>query len=336
MASYLRMGAFLFAAILSIASISVPVRAENPTAALTEASKMMDKGLPVKAIELIDAALASGKLPAESSAKALLMRAQAQEKLGKLAFALADYNSALWMEGLSAADKAQAEKGRDRISGKLGVSDGSKPAQASVATENIGARTPTSAPLDAKIQTTPSEERTGGIGSIFSGIFGSSKAAAETKQEDPAPPVAPPAKTPALAKPAVSTPAKPVSTSAKQAWAPKQQTAQLKAEKSARVAATERSQPAAPPPAGDASGKFGIQFAALHSEDSAISEVQRIAKKFGSELGGRSPAVKIIATSDGGTLYKIVAEGYERGEATAICELLKAKNLSCMVVSASR
>jgi hypothetical protein len=83
----------------------------------------------------------------------------------------------------------------------------------------------------------------------------------------------------------------------------------------------------------DAAGNFAIQFAALRSEDGAIYEVERIAKRYGSELGGRSPSVKILATSDGGTLYKIVAEPYQRGEATAICELLKTKGLDCMLIS---
>lgn len=337
MASYLRIRTVVFAAMLGIAPFSVPAQADNPTAALTEASKMMEKGLPVKAIELIDAAMASGKLPADSSAKALLMRGQAQEKLNKLAFALADYNSSLWMDGLSASDKVQAEKGRDRISAKLGVPDASKQAQAAVVTENSGGG-------GAKVQSTPSEERTGGIGSIFNGIFGSSKASAETQPAQPAQEAPAQAVVAAPAKPAgkaapkaqvVSAQAKPAP-AAKPAAAAKQQTAQIQAEKPARVAVAERTQPTAAAGQPDATGKFGIQFAALHSEDGAIAEVQRIAKKFGSDLGGRSPAVKIIATSDGGTLYKIVAEGYERGEATAICELLKAKNLSCMVVSASR
>jgi hypothetical protein len=333
MASHLRICTAFFGAILSIALFTMPARADNPTAALTEASKMMDKGLPVKAIELIDAAMASGKLPAEASAKALLMRAQAQEKLSKLAFALADYNSALWMDGLSAADKAQAEKGRDRISAKLGVPDASKQAQASVATENAGTRP------DAQVQTTPSEERTGGIGSIFSGIFGSSKAKAETQpeqpvQQEPAPAAVPAPTSTAKARAKPTAKAQTVTVSAKPAAAAKVQTAQLKAEKPARAVVAERKQPTGAAPQADASGKFGIQFAAIHSEDSAIAEVQRIAKKYGADLAGRSPAVKILATSDGGTLYKIIAEGYERGEATAICELLKGKNLNCMVVSA--
>lgn len=333
MASHLRICTAFFGAILSVASLTLPARAENATAALTEASKMMDEGLPVKAIELIDAAMASGTLPAESSAKALLMRAQAQEKLNKLAFALADYNSALWMDGLSAADKAQAEKGRDRISAKLGVPDASKQAQASVATEKAGTRSGTTS-SDARVQTTPSEERTGGIGSIFSGIFGSSKAKAEAQEEPPVhqePAPAAPAPSKARAKPIAK--AQTVTVSAKPVAAAKIQTAQLKAEKPARAVVAQR-KPTGAAPQADASGKFGIQFAALHSEDGAIAEVERIAKKFGPDLAGRSPAVKILATNDGGTLYKIVAEGYERGEATAICELLKGKNLSCMVVSA--
>ena len=159
------------------------------------------------------------------------------------------------------------------------------------------------------MKSSPSEERTGGIGSVFNGIFGSSEAAPAPQRAKPATEVKPVAA--ATPEPAKST--------------------QARAEKPVQVAVAQRGSPAAP--AGDGSGKFGIQFAALHSEDGAIAEVERIAKKFGSELGGRSPSVKILATNDGGTLYKIVAEPYERGEATAICELLKTKNLSCMIVS---
>ena len=322
MASYLRTSTVFFAAALSISLLAVPARAQSAAATLTEASKMLEKGIPVKAIELIDAAMRSGELPAELSAKALLMRAQAQEKLGKQAFALADYNSALWMEGLAAGDKAQAEQGRDRISGKLGVSEPTNKPAASGARANSGEDTAVRTPTSANVKTTPSEQRTGGIGSVFSGIFGSSETAKEPQQAQPA----------ASPKPAVAAkPAAPV----KPAAAAKPERAQptkVRAEKPTQIAVAERTLPTAAP-SGDGSGKFGIQFAALHSEDKAISEVERIAKKYGSELGGRSPSVKILGTNDGGTLYKIVAEPYERGEATAICELLKTKNLNCMIVS---
>jgi hypothetical protein len=288
----------------------VPACAQAAPATLTEASKLLEKGNPAKAIELIDAALKSGKLPPETAAKALLMRAQAQEKLGKLAFGLADYNSALWMEGLSPPDKALAEQGRDRISGKLGLAEPAKKAAAPVARANPAEDTAARTPTSANVKSTPSEQRTGGIGSVFNGIFGSSEPAKAPQQPRPEPIAEPVA---SVAKPAVAAKPERVKPTA------------AKAEKPARVAAVA--------PAADSAAKFGIQFAALHSEDKAISEVDRIAKKYGSELAGRSPSVKILGTNDGGTLYKIVAEPYERVEATAICERLKAKSLSCMVVS---
>ena len=325
MASYLRIGTVFLAAALSISLLAAPARAQSAAATLTEASKALEKGVPVKAIELIDAAMRSGKLPSDMAAKALLMRAQAQEKLGKQAFALADYNSALWMEGLSAADKAQAEQGRDRISGKLGVAEPAAKPAASGGRANAGEDTAVRTPTSANVKSTPSEQRTGGIGSVFSGIFGSSS---EPAQEERQPTPAPAAQPAAAVKPAAVA-VKPVPAVKPERTQPIKARAEKPAQK---IAVAERTSPTAAP-TGDGSGKFGIQFAALHSEDGAISEVERIARKYGSELAGRSPSVKILGTSDGGTLYKIVAEPYERGEATAICELLKTKNLNCMIVS---
>jgi SPOR domain len=305
MAIYLRISAALFAAALGLSVIAPSARADDATAALTQASKMIEQGIPVKAIELIDAALSSGKLPADASAKALLMRGQAQEKLNKLAFALADYNSALWMGGLSPADKAKAEDGRDRIGSKLGIaSESGKAAPEPAEHPDPGKEKKPRVP-----KASASEQPTGSsLSSVFSSIFGSSETSSQETQRP----------TPVAATVTVA-PERPRVTS-------------VKAEKPARSAAAK---PAASPAASsdEPGGKFGIQFAALRSEDGAISEVDRIAKKFGPELAGRSPAVKILATDDGGTLYKIVAEPYDRGEATAICELLKTKNLSCMIIS---
>ena len=82
MAYDLRIGMAFFTAALSISLLAAPARAQSAAAMLTEASKMLEKGVPVKAIELIDTAMRTEQLPAETAAKALLMRAQAQEKLG--------------------------------------------------------------------------------------------------------------------------------------------------------------------------------------------------------------------------------------------------------------
>ncbi|WP_125461564.1 MULTISPECIES: SPOR domain-containing protein [Rhodomicrobium] len=281
---------------------------------------MIEKGVPVKAIEIINQTLKSGELPPELAAKALLMRAQAQEKVGKQAYALADYNQALWMQGLSANDKALAEKGRDRVLGKLGVNTKTveaAPAPAPAAAEPAGGKPRAAQTWDTDVQTTPSEQRTGGIGSIFSGIFGSSDSkAAEVKPQPEQ----------QRARPAASAPptAAPVQRAARP-QAPANQPPP-------KIIATVDTAGAAPARA-DAGGNFAIQFAALLSEDGAISEVNRIAKRYGGDLGGRSASVKIAETADGGTLYKVIAAPYNRSEGTAICELLKTKGVACMLIT---
>ncbi len=312
MAKCVRIRRFLATFLLGMSALAVAAQAANPTAALTEASKMLEKGIPVKAIEIINQTLTSGQIPAELAAKALMLRAQAQEKLGKSAYALADYNSAIWMQGLSSKDKSDAEKGRDRILGKLGVSTGAeKPATESRIAESGGAAAkPVKQSWNTGVQTTGSEERTGG--STFNSLFGSSDASPKQPEARPqARPKAQPDAAAAKAEPAKA----------------RQETIASPP----RVAAA--AQTARPSVSSEATGKFAIQFAALHSEDSAISEVDRIEKRYGADLAGRTPSVKILETSDGGTLYKVIAAPYERGEGLAICELLKTKGVGCMIIS---
>lgn len=314
----------VFAATLLLsAALAAPAYADKATAGLTEASKLMDQGLPVKAIDVINQTLKSGQVPADLAAKGLLMRAKAQEKLGKYAYALADYNSAIWMQSLSAHDKAEAEQGRQQILGKLGVSGSSEKAASAEPTPPPPAETPKAAPQqaagkpqrpaswDTAVQTSPSEEHTSGIGSIFSGLFGSSKTAQAEAQPQPEGNQSA-AQHVERARPQ---PAK-VET-ASRAKAPQER------EVSANVVQT----------GSEPSGDFAIQMAAIESEDRAIYEVNRVAKRYGDLLGGRTPSIKIKATSDGGTLYKVVAEPYQRGEGIATCELLKTKGVNCMVIS---
>jgi len=301
-----------------------PAYAQSPeiTAALTEASKLLQRGGYVKVIEIIDTTLRSGKIQSDLAAKALLMRAEANEKLGRTAFALADYNSAVWMQGLSATDRKRAEEGYSRVMKGLGVADRpSEPAPASASREAPAqpsapastspgrARAPAS--WNTGVQEEPSEERTGGAGSIFSGLFGSSS---KPKQE-------------------ASSTAAAVATTAP---APEPRPTKVGPPK---VAAKPSPVAASQPPASAAArapeaGSFNIQFAALAEEDKAIGEADRIGKKFAADLNGRTPSLSIVPTSDGGTLYKVVAGPFEtKGEGVAVCELLKTKGLSCMVIS---
>jgi hypothetical protein len=297
---------FVLAAFLAGSSGSVPALAQaEVTAALTEASKLMQKGGHAKAIEVIDNALRSGKVQSDLAAKALLMRAEANEKLGRTAFAYADYNSAVWMEGLSPPDRKKAEEGYARLGKALGV------APAKDAPAQSGGGRPQQQAGNAAVQESPSEERTnstGGIGNFFSNLFTSS----------PQPPQQAPPTAAVVAAPAPEPQGRP---GKQQRPGAAVQVAQAPIVTGSIKPSTEK-------------GNFAVQLAAVAEEDKAIAEADRIAKKFGADLGGRSPQLMIVPTSDGGTLYKIVAAPFEtRNDGIAACEFLKAKGLSCMVIT---
>ncbi len=304
--------AFIVSLALSM-SLVVTANAQNPTASLTQAAKLLEQGEAEQSIGLIDRTLKTGDVPSNLAAKAMLLRAQAQEKLGKHAFALADYNSALWMQDLSDYDRGLAEKGRQRIMTKLGVV--SKPQAAPAKPIAVASSWGT------EVKTTETEKRTGGIGSIFSGVFGSSSDVEEPRAKAQS----------------VSVSANPVTNTASVASVSQSTERQTAPIRTANVLASNDTQAQSIEETvvaqRELSGDFAIQFSAVRSEDTALYEADRIDKRYGEWLGGRTPSIKIRGTQDGGTLYKIIAQPYERGEGVATCELLKTKGVSCMLIS---
>jgi hypothetical protein len=351
----------LFAAALAGAAPNIAsAQSQNVTAALAEANKLMQRGGYSKAIEMIEAALRSGKIPSDLAARALLMRAEANEKLDRTAFALADYNQALWMESLTAADRKKAEDGRARVMKSLGAAsppgaspavpaNAAAPARQAEPPPQVTANAATGRPAEAptQVRETPSEERTGGIGSIFGGLFGSSSTAGPREETAVRPGTAVIAPSPEADGPQpFRTPASPRAAAAPSAERPPAANlARPPAPSAARPPAAAAGRPSSPPaslaqaqvtPAAKPpeKGNFSIQFAALLEEDKAIYEADRIGKRFGADLNGRTPTLMIVPTSDGGTLYKVVAGPYEtKLESQATCELLKAKGVSCMVIT---
>ncbi|MEJ2123687.1 MAG: SPOR domain-containing protein [Alphaproteobacteria bacterium] len=345
--------------------------ADEVTAGLAQAHQMMQKGAYAKAIDIITNVIASGKAQADMAAKALLMRGQAREKLGKKAFALADYNQALWMQGLSEQDKKLAEAGRARIQGGLGVNQSSKTMVSEVSRpQRTSAPAPTpsrsrsfsSAPAPSPSppslasgrsmpmassqmrstslgfdQSPPPQQSSGsssggGIGGFFSSLFGSSESSTPSHQEQttavavvspqvrPAPQQRQRRQTRSQPTRAASNVPTNVSRSnASTSW--DSQTAQ------ATTASTGSS-------IDRMKGHFAIQFAALLSEDKAIYEVNRVTRRYGDSLEGRSPSIRIVGTKEGDTLYKIIAGPYETmAESTAKCNELKTVGVQCMVIT---
>lgn len=295
------------------ASLVVTASAQNPTASLTQAAKLLEQGQAGQSIQLINRTLKAGGVPSKLAAKAILLRAQAQEKLGKHAFALADYNSALWMQDLSDYDRRFAEQGRRRIMTNLGVSRRNE--------QTASAQPVAEAKVwGTEVRTTATEKRTRGIGSIFSNILGLSS---EEKEEPRAPPA--------------SETVYSVGTTETAASISQSSESQVIAGRSSRLVASNDQQGQAIDNTlvaqRELTGDFAIQFAAVRSEDTALYEADRVGKRYGEWLGGRTPSIKIRGTQDGGTLYKIIAQPYERGEGVATCEFLKTKGVQCMLIS---
>lgn len=307
--------------LVSVGPGSAPAQNADITPALTEASKLLQQGGYAKAIETIDAALRSGKVQTELAAKAFLMRGEANEKLGRAAYAMADYNNALFMkDSLSAADRKRAEEAQQRVTSKLGVAE--QTSGGSVATSARAEGAPAGGSQqkswNTAVQESPAEEQStggGGIGGFFNNLFGGSPSSAKE----------PPEATPSAAA-AVVTPIEPEP----QAKARPKKVAARSEPSTARGPVSVDDQVKPPE-----TGNFAIQLAAVpNEEDKAIAEADRIAKKYGADLGGRTPSLMIVPTSDGGTLYKIVAAPFEtHGESQATCELLKTKGISCMVIT---
>jgi hypothetical protein len=299
----------------------VTASAQNPTTSLTQAAKLLEQGEALQSIELIDRTLKTGDVPSNLAAKAMLLRGQAQEKLGKHAFALADYNSALWMQDLSDYDRNLAEQGRQRIMANLGVGGKTQTASAQTAAAQPAAVTES---WGTEVREIATEKRTGGIGSIFAGVFGSSSDVEETRAE-----------TPKLQPVSVS--ANSVTATASVASVSQSSERQAAPISASTIVASNNSQSAPIEETvvaqRELSGEFAIQFSAVHSEDTALYEADRIGKRYGELLNGRTPSIKIRGTQDGGTLYKIIVQPYERGEGVATCELLKTKGVSCMIIS---
>ncbi len=145
--------------------------AETALASLTAAAKLIEQGEPQQAISKISEVFASGNLDNQTSAKAFLLRAQANEKLGRLSQALADYTNAMFM-GLSATDRSQAESGSKRVQAAL--------AKGEAGTDGWQTGAATTRTASSESQASSSD----GF-SFFGGLFGGSSSAAHKPEASP-------------------------------------------------------------------------------------------------------------------------------------------------------
>ncbi len=258
----------------------------------------------------LDDAMQAG-LSKELTARAIHLRAHIYERSGALARALQDYSTALWMDTLPQSERKVALEGKQRVIAAMGLNSytpGTK--QASAAPEP------------------PPQSSSGGVWSMFSGVFGSS---------NPAPPPAPAAPPVEAAEPApplaASTSATAVVTRPKpaEAWAAKPvhlpkaaQTPKPRAQPPMRIAAI---QPAASAPASSANG-FMIVFGSAGSESAGRTRAHQIKAALADILVSRD--LDVEASANGG--YQIVAGPYKaKSSALALCSAMKQRGVACQV-----
>ncbi len=262
---------------------------------LSRATKSYDAGAYSDAAELVDSAFKAG-LTGELAARAILLRAEINERSGAFANALQDYSNAIWMDALPAADRKKAADGKERVLTTMGLSSST---QASA----------TSSPA------TRSASSSNGVLGFFSGVFGGSEDAHAPKPVETQPASQPSAET--ATTPSQKAPNKAAAKPAKVARA-----------KPAPAAPQASEQPASSLSVAAAPGEFLIVFGAAGSEASGRSTAKAIKAQLSDILIHRD----LDVTQKAGGGFQIQAGPYKtKSSALALCSAMQQRGVQCRV-----
>ena len=265
---------------------------------LSRAQKSYEAGAYSDAAAQIESAFKAG-LTGEMAARAILLRAEVNEKSGALAMAFQDYSNAVWMETLPPAEMKKATAGKERVKVALGLESSGTPGAAQAAAPQSG-------------------ESQNGVFGFISGVFGGSGSQ----------PAQQPAEAVANAQPPAAVPAQPVPATARQA------AASQAAAKPVKVAHAKSAPPAhasaQPTSALSVSepGEILIVFGSASSEASGHATAKSIKAKLADIFVHRDLDV---AAKPGGS-FQIQAGPYpKKSSALALCSAIKERGIQCHV-----
>ena len=270
---------------------------------LSRAARSYEAGSYSEAAEQIDSAFKAG-LSGQLAARAILLRAEINERSGASAKALQDYSNALWMEALSAADRKKASDGKERVLASMGLNSGG----ASGASWQASAQSGSSS---------------SGVWGFFSGVFSGA--------ENPPPPPPPPAEAQQSAEPAAPAPFQPVSATAPAQKTPSQAPAKptkVAHAKPAPAASSASAQPASALSVASAAGEVLIVFGAASSEASGRLTAKNIKAKLSDILINRQ--LDVTPRGNGG--FQVQAGPYKsKSSALALCSAMQQRGVPCKV-----
>ncbi len=312
---------------------------------LSRATKSYEAGAYADASELIEFAFKAG-LTGELAARAILLRAEINERNGATAKALQDYSNALWMDTLRPAERKLASEGKERVMASMGLSSAQAGTAAAPAASGsssggvsgfitgvfTGPENTPAPPRPAQDSQQPlrqasmaaepaaSGSSSSGVLGFFSGVFGGS-------ESKPAPP--PPAEVAQQAvqpAPVQSAPATPPP----QKTPPQTQAKPVKVAhaKPAPAAAQGSDQPASALSVASGPGGILIVFGSASSEASGRAAAKNIKAQLSDILIHRE--LDVTPRANGG--FQIQAGPYNaKSSALALCSAIKQRGVPCQV-----
>jgi sporulation related protein len=318
---------------------------------LSRAAKSYEAGSYSDAAEQIDSAFKAG-LSGELAARAILLRAEINERSGASAKALQDYSNALWMEALSAADRKKASDGKERVLASMGLNSGGASGASWQASAQSGgpssgvsgfftgvfsgaentappprpaeeAPRPASALVStASAAATQSGSSSGGVWGFFSGVFSGA--------ENPPPPPPAVAEAQQSAEPPAPAPVQPATAAPQKtpSKAPAKPTKVAHAKPAPAAAASASAQPASALSVASAAGEILIVFSAASSEAAGRATAKNIKAQLSDILLARE--LDVTPRASGG--FQVQAGPYKsKSSALALCAAMQKRGVPCKV-----
>ncbi len=288
---------------------------------LTRATKTYEAGAYGDAAALIEAAFKAG-LTGETAARAILLRAEINEKNGALARALQDYSNALWMDVLGAQDRQAAANGKERVMAAMGLNSPAAPAPRPQQRSVVSNASSSSSSVAPEAH---ADSSSAGVFGYFSGIFGSSDAKPEASPAQPQPQQSAQAPAVAGAKPA---PAPKKSADKAPPKAAPAKAAPAKVAQASKPAATKASlQPASALSVASGPEGFLIVFGTANSEASGRATAKSIKAQLSDILVNR-----MVDVAPKGAGFLVQAGPYKtKSSALALCSAMSQRGVPCQV-----